>query len=153
MLSLIFVSLLGAALTEAPAQARGHGCLVREREILSSEPAGATCQIVQEPELSEGLFTFPYLGTRSYRVRYWKAEAVQVQYTTSTFVSRTYDRCRGWLVDKDYGTETSSVSRRFVLENPNLDERIDDEGKLLPVSEDAMKALWKKALDRCGYSG
>lgn len=129
-----------------------HNCLVREREHLSSGPAGgAACSIVQSPELVEGLFTFPYLGTRSCRVRYWKAEAVQVQLYRHSYVTRIFDRCRGWLVDKDYSSEVTSSSVSFKIANPNLDEKIEDEAKLLPVSREEMEVLWQKTLDRCGY--
>lgn len=127
-------------------------CLVRETEYLGSSPGTAgRCSITQQPTLEEGLYTFPYLGTRSYRVKFWKASAVVSSSVRRTYVTRIINRCYGWLVDKEYKEEWIDTSTSYSLENTNLDERIDDESKLLPMSETEMQLKWQELLRRCGH--
>jgi len=132
--------------------AEARNCLVRETEYLGSRPGpSGQCRITQQPTLEEGLYTFPYLGTRSYRVKFWKASVVVPSSMRMSYVTRIINRCYGWLVDKEYKEESIDTSTSYSLENTNLDERIDDESKLLPMSEADMQVKWQELLRKCGH--
>jgi len=101
-----------------------------------STAAKADCYIRQEPILVEALVTYPYLGTRSYRVKYWEGS---VEERSGYWEERRFSR--RWV-------DTSII---HALENSNLDERIDNEKLLRHMSRKEMRQEWQRLLDRCGY--
>jgi hypothetical protein len=149
---LTLVLAIAASFSSESVEARGR-CLVRESEHVSSAPGQTECRILQKPELVEGLFTFPYLGTRSYRVKYWKGSVVVESSTMHTYVNRIINRCGGWLVDKTYGNTVEYNSTTINLENQNLDEKIENEKLLAPISRREMEKKWSELLEKCGASG
>ncbi len=149
---LTLVLAIAALFSSESAEARGR-CLVRESEHVSSTPGQTVCRILQKPELVEGLFTFPYLGTRSYRVKFWNGSIEIENSTIHTYVNRIINRCGGWLVDKTYANTVESSSTRINLENPNLDEKIENERHLAPISRREMEKKWSELLETCGASG
>ncbi len=143
------ILLFGALATPMISVAHPRNCLESSSIATGSDSFQTTCTVVQRPHLVKGLFTFPYLGTRSYEVQYWEGILLKQRSYVSRYLQVVVNRCSGETLSSQEYWVPQVFSERFELTNSNTSEFIRKKSELAPMTEAQMRKEWKKFSAGC----
>jgi len=124
-------------------------CLEQGSRSAGSELVSSGCRILQAPLLIKKLFTFPYLGTRSYEVEMWEGKVLHFSITRHYEASFVVNRCSGETLQNVITSSDYSSSSIEELVNQNTSEFIRSIAELTPASRAEVMKQWKRMSQGC----